>query len=71
MKSQYSTALAVSISAILAACSGGGDDTSSTLSASDYTLKGSVPGTLIEAFCDDGSYYATKSNNDGTNRHPF
>ena len=71
MKSQHSMALAVSISAILAACGGGGDGVSPTSSATSYILKGTVPGTLIESFCDDGSYHSTKSNNNGTNRHPF
>ncbi len=30
-----------------------------------------MPGTLIEAFCIDGSYYKVNSINDGTTKHPF
>ncbi len=36
-----------------------------------YTLSGTVPGTFIEAFCDDGSYASTHSQQNGTARHPF
>ena len=34
-------------------------------------LEGTVPGTLIEVFCIDGSYYKTNSTQDGTDKHPF
>ena len=34
-------------------------------------VRGLVPGTLIEAFCADGSYHRVNSNHDGTSRHPF
>ena len=36
-----------------------------------YLLRGTVPGTLIEAYCDDGSYYQTHSIDDGSDHHPF
>lgn len=47
--------------------------TTSTPSAakSTYALKGTVPGTLIEAYCDNGGYFATHSTQNGTNQHPF
>ena len=35
------------------------------------TLQGTVPGTLIEAFDEDGTRYATHSEDNGTPRHPF
>jgi hypothetical protein len=40
-------------------------------SRSTYLLKGTVPGTLIEAYCDDGSLYSVTSTQNGTSRHPF
>jgi hypothetical protein len=34
-------------------------------------ITGTVPGTLIEAFCIDGSYYRTTSEQNGGKEHPF
>lgn len=56
---------------ILAGCGG-----SSTTQIADTTnalskISGTVPGTLIEAFCEDGSYYHVKSTDNNTNAHPF
>jgi hypothetical protein len=34
-------------------------------------ITGTVPGTLIEAFCIDGSYYKTNSEQNGQKEHPF
>ncbi len=45
---------------------GGGSSTTQTA-----TISGSVPGTLIEVFCEDGSYYSTQSVQNGTDQHPF
>lgn len=70
MKSLIPASLAVTVSALLTACGGGGDGSIAT-SSSNFTVSGTVPGTLIEAFCDDGSYYATHSDNDGSTQHPF
>ena len=57
---------------LLVACGGGGGTTAATTTTTQTTkLIGTVPGTKIEAFCDNGKYYTTKSNNNGTNRHPF
>ncbi len=59
--------------AILLASCGGGSSTTTPISAnkSTFNLTGTVPGTLIEAFCDDGSYYKTNSVTNATNQHPF
>lgn len=55
---------------ILVGC--GGESTTSTSSVPlTSTISGTVPGTLIEAFCTDGSYYSVKSTNNGTTQHPF
>ena len=61
---------------MLAACGGGGGTTSnsnptSPTSKPSFNLTGTVPGTLIEAFCEDGSYHAVNSDHNSTNRHPF
>lgn len=72
MNTRYSASLIVSLGAVLTACGGGSGDSGGAGSAPQtYTLKGSVPGTLIEAFCDDGSYYSTHSQQNGEIQHPF
>ena len=62
------------------ACGGGGSTTATTSStpttsnpvtSSSVKISGTVPGTLVEAFCDDGSYKQVTSTNNGTNEHPF
>jgi hypothetical protein len=65
------------VSAAFIGCGGGGTagttttSASSTSSSSTSIISGTVPGTLIEAFCQDGSYYKVNSTNNGTNNHPF
>jgi hypothetical protein len=54
---------------ILAGCGGGSSSTTSTIPTSK--ISGTVPGTLIEAFCEDGSYYKVKSTENNTDEHPF
>ncbi len=67
--------ISIAILAILqSACGGGGggdSDSDSTASFTGAAVSGTVPGTMIEAFGDNGSYYATRSNNNGSARHPF
>ena len=55
---------------ILAGCGGGGSSTTSS-TAQTSKISGTVPGTLIEAFCVDGSYYKVTSTQNDTNEHPF
>ncbi|MEA2049047.1 MAG: hypothetical protein U9O64_11460 [Campylobacterota bacterium] len=62
---------------ILAGC-GGSSTTETAIAETDTTttntlskISGTVPGTLIEAFCEDGSYYAVKSTDNNTAEHPF
>lgn len=59
----------VSTTIFLTACGGSGESTSTV--SSQYNLSGTVPGTLIEAFCDNGSYYKVNSEHNGTDKHPF
>ncbi len=47
----------------------GNSSTPST--APSARITGTVPGTYIEAYCDDGTYAHTVSNNNGTVQHPF
>ncbi len=65
----------ISMAILLASCGGGGssDATSSTTTTATISsvVSGTVPGTLIEAFCADGTYYHVNSINDGTTQHPF
>ncbi len=59
----------------LAGCNGGGSDSTSSAdvepNSTNFQVSGTVPGTLIEGYCDDGSYHSTHSINDGSSRHPF
>jgi len=69
----HSILLSLAALPFLVACGGGGSgSTQSTLASTPTsTLTGTVPGTKIEAFCNDGKYYSTNSHDNGTNRHPF
>ncbi len=60
----------LALATLFVACGGGGAATNLT-SANTATISGTVPGTLIEAFCEDGSYQQVTSTNNGTNKHPF
>jgi len=66
----------VLVSALVLAGCGGSDDSSTTNEPSSTTdslskISGTVPGTLIEAFCTDGSYYFVNSTDNNTAQHPF
>jgi len=53
-------------------CGGTTSNTTNDAMDNNFTiLKGTVPGTLIEAFCDNGSYYNTHSIINDSERHPF
>ena len=71
MKKLYSfqtLGLSLSLATLLVGCGGGGGSSSTT---SSYSISGTVPGTLIEAYCEDGSFYSTSSTDNGTSEHPF
>jgi len=67
----------ISLAVLLGACGGGGSSSSDTTTSTTpsvsttSSISGTVPGTLIEAFCADGSYYKVNSTDDGTSEHPF
>ena len=48
-----------------------GCGSSSTSTSTNAKITGTVPGTLIEAFCDNNYYAQVTSTNNGTNQHPF
>jgi len=52
---------------LIVGCGGG----SSTSTSTNAKITGTVPGTLIEAFCDNNYYAQVTSTNNGTNQHPF
>jgi len=57
---------------LLAGCGGSSTaDTVDTTTVSSSKISGTVPGTLVEAFCEDGSYYFVKSTDNNTTEHPF
>lgn len=69
-----STAILSSLT-LLTACGGGGSTPAATTppaaAQATYTVIGTVPGTLIEGFCDNGSYYKTNSDQTVPLPHPF
>ncbi len=72
MKTTLLKLSALASALILAGCGGSSTaDTANTATASVSTISGTVPGTLIEAFCVDGSYYKVKSTHNNTDKHPF
>ena len=73
MEKRLNLNLTIAVLALLqAACGGGGSGSSTSVSpsASSASIGGTVPGTLIEAFGDNGSYYAVDSIDDGSARQP-
>ena len=73
MKTTHTISVMVSTAVLLAACGGGGSNVASTSTPtkSSFNVTGTVPGTLIEAFCENGSYHSVNSDNNGTTKHPF
>lgn len=65
--------MSIALSSFLTGCGGGGGGGSTTTPAtpSTYSISGTVPGTIIEAYCSDGSFHSTTSTNNGTSEHPF
>jgi len=74
MKMRYQLGI-LSLAVLQAACGGGGGGSGSSSSvapaAATATISGTVPGTLIEAFGDNGAYYVVRSDDDGSAEHPF
>ena len=62
--------LATLISYMLSGCSTS-DATNDSADNNFTILEGTVPGTLIEAFCLDGSYYKVNSIQNNSSEHPF
>ncbi|BBP46919.1 hypothetical protein THMIRHAS_22920 [Thiosulfatimonas sediminis] len=61
----------IPLSILLSACGGGGDTTTAPATPASVSLSGTVPGTLIQAFCSDGSNPSVGSVPNGTTEHPF
>jgi hypothetical protein len=61
----------ISSALLLTACGGGGGGISGS-GVARYSLLGNVPGTTIEAYCDDGSFHEVDSDaSAGNAEHPF
>lgn len=77
MKPLKSTSLMLTTSLLMVACGGGGGGgttattTPTTPTTTTFAVTGSVPGTLIEAFCSDNRVYSTQSVQNGSTQHPF
>jgi hypothetical protein len=50
---------------------GGGSSSNTNQSTSSAKISGTVPGTLIEVFCDNRYYKQVTSTQNGTDKHPF
>lgn len=62
----------IPLSLMLGACGGGGTDSATTnATPASVELTGTVPGTIIQAFCSDGSNPSVSSIQDGSAQHPF
>jgi len=59
---------ALPLALLLTACGGG---TTADAPAASANLTGTVPGTIIQAFCSDGSNPSVSSEQNGTAEHPF
>ncbi len=71
---RHTILLSLAAMPLIIGCGGGGtttDTTAASATSSSATVSGTVPGTKIEAFCDDGSYHTTHSQQNGTSEHPF
>lgn len=55
---------------ILSGC-GTSNATNDSIDNNFTILEGTVPGTLIEAYCIDGSYYKVNSTQNSSTKHPF
>lgn len=74
-----STTLVSTVILLLSGCGGGGGGgttatttpTTPTSTATTFQLTGTVPGTKIEAFCNDGSTRTVFSTDNSTSNHPF
>lgn len=63
--------LSVVIATLLLAACGGSEVGPNSIATGTATISGTVPGTKIEAFADNGGYYVTHSTDNGTSEHPF
>ena len=63
--------LTLATASIFFVACGGDSSTASSTGVSTSKITGTVPGTLIEAFCDDDSYSKVSSVKNGTDKHPF
>ena len=70
INSLQTISLSLSLATFIVGCGGGGGGTTTT-SPSTYSISGTVPGTVIEAYCEDGSFYTVNSTDNNTNKHPF
>jgi len=68
---RYAFLLSVAALPFIIGCGGGSSSTPAATTSSTATISGTVPGTLIEAFCEDGSYFRVTSTDNGTSEHPF
>ena len=68
---RYAFLLSVAVLPFVIGCGGGDSSTPAATTSSTATISGTVPGTLIEAFCEDGSYFRVTSTDNGTSEHPF
>lgn len=56
---------------VFAGCGSTSNSSNDAMDNNFTILKGTVPGTLIEAYCEDGSYHYVNSLANETGKHPF
>ena len=52
-------------------CNEKSDESNDSMDNNFTVIKGTVPGTLIQAYCSDNRLYSTNSIDNGTTQHPF
>lgn len=63
--------LSIAIASLLLTACGSSGGGSTAITGGTATISGTVPGTTIEAFADNGGYYVAHSTDNGTTEHPF
>jgi len=62
---------AIPVVVMMAGCGGGGEDSTPSTNTQMVAVTGTVPGTIIQAYCSDGSNPSVNSELNGTDQHPF
>ena len=63
--------LMIALLLVILGCDDKSDESNDSMDNNFTIIKGTVPGTLIQALCDENRLYSTNSIDNGTTQHPF